>query len=210
MSGRKINFTPNFSEEKKLWQAGFANIAGVDEVGRGAFAGPVVAAAVILPKDFQIPPGFADSKQVKPKKRKQLAELIKKEAKAYYIAEVGVSKINKLGLGKAAHIAFRKSLKDLNPKADFVLIDAFYIRHLNRKNQKPIIKGDTKSASIAAASILAKVYRDDLMKKLGKIYPQYGFGKHKGYGTKVHQAAIKKFGLSRIHRKSFNLTFLNA
>lgn len=206
----KSNPPPNLKEERKLKKLGFSNIAGVDEVGRGAFAGPVVAAAAILPENFQIPQGFSDSKQVKPQLRKKLAELIKKQAKAYFVAEVPVSKIDKLGLGKAVQIAFRKALKSLAPPAGFVLIDAFYIRHLDRKNQKPIIKGDQKSASIAAASILAKVHRDTIMKKLAKKYPEYKFGKNKGYGTKDHQTAIKKFGLSKIHRKSFNLSFLNA
>lgn len=206
----KSNSPPNLKEERKLKKLGFSNIAGVDEVGRGAFAGPVVAAAAILPENFQIPQGFSDSKQVKPQLRKKLAELIKKQAKAYFVAVVPVSKIDKLGLGKAVQIAFRKALKSLSPPADFVLIDGFYIRHLNRKNQKPIVKGDQKSASIAAASILAKVYRDNIMRKLAKIYPQYKFGKNKGYGTKDHQKAIKKFGLSKIHRESFSLNFLNA
>lgn len=198
---------PNLLEERKLARLGFLAVAGVDEVGRGAFAGPIVAAAVILPINFQIPAGFADSKQVRPAKRRIFAEQIKKQARSYAIAEVGVAKINKLGLGKAVQIAFRKALRGLKPAADFVLIDAFYVRHLNRKNQKPIVKGDEKSASIAAASILAKVYRDNLMKKLAKKYPQYHFGKNKGYGTGEHQKAIKKFGLSAVHRKSFNYSF---
>jgi len=200
--------SPTLEEERKLWQKGFLNIAGVDEVGRGAWAGPLVVGACILPKDFKIPDGFGDSKQVKPQARKRLAALLKEKAKSWSIAEIPVSKINKLGLAAATHIAFRKALANLNPRPDFVLVDAFYIRHLSRKNQKPIIGGDQKSASIAAASIIAKVYRDDLMKKLSRKYPQYGFAKHKGYGTKNHQYAIKKYGLSKIHRKSFNLAFL--
>jgi len=206
--GHKPNYTPSLSLEKRLRRQGFANIAGVDEVGRGAFAGPVVAAAVIFPADFQIPEGFADSKQVRPQKRLKFAELIKKEALAYSIAEVGLTKINKFGIGKAAQIAFRKALKELTPQADFVLIDAFYIRHLNRKNQKPIVKGDEKCASIAAASIIAKVYRDNLMKKLSKKYPEYRLGKNKGYGTREHRLAIRKYGFTRVHRKSFNLSYL--
>ena len=199
-----MQFTkPTLEIEQSLWKKGLDHLAGVDEVGRGAFAGPVVAAAVILPKNFQIPDNFADSKQLRPKERKQFAELIKKEAKAWAIAEVGVSVIDKLGLGKAAQKAFRKALKDLKPVADFVLVDAFYIKHLNRKNQKPIIKGDQKSVSIAAASIIAKVHRDKIMRQYHKKYPKYGFGKHKGYGTKFHQVAIKKFGLTTIHRRQF-------
>jgi ribonuclease HII len=201
-------FTPTLTEEKKLWRRGFLNIAGVDEVGRGSWAGPLVVGACILPKNFQIPQGFGDSKQVKPQARKRLVWFIKEQAKAWNIAEISVLKINKLGLAKASHMAFRKALASLEPRPDFVLVDAFYIRHVNRKNQKPIVDGDQKSASIAAASILAKVYRDDLMRKLSRKYPQYGFGKNKGYGTKRHQQAIKEHGFSRIHRKSFNLSFL--
>jgi len=203
-------FTPTLDEEKKLWRRGFSNIVGVDEVGRGSWAGPLVVGACILPKKFQIPDGFGDSKQVKPMARRRLAQVIRDQAKAWSIAEISVSKINKLGLAKVTHMAFRKALASLEPRADFVLVDAFYIRHVSRKNQKPIVGGDQKSASIAAASIIAKVYRDNLMKKLGRKYPQYGFGKHKGYGTERHQQAIKEHGLSRIHRKSFNFSFLFA
>lgn len=200
--------TPTLAEEKKLWRQGLANVCGIDEVGRGSWAGPLVVGACILPKNFQIPGGFGDSKQVKPQARRKLAQLIKDQAEAWSIAEVSVGKINKLGLAKVTHMAFRKALVNLKPRADFILVDAFYIKHVNRKNQKPIIGGDQKSASIAAASIIAKVYRDNLMKKLGRQYPQYGFAKHKGYGTKRHQLAILEHGLSQIHRKSFNLSFL--
>lgn len=208
MLGRRSNYTPTLSLEERLRRQGFASIAGVDEVGRGAFAGPVVAAAVILPLDFKIPQDFADSKQVKPAKRRKFAELIKKEALAYSIAEVGLAKINKFGIGKAVHIAFRKALKDLSLRADFILIDAFYVKRMSKKNQKAIIKGDEKSASIAAASIVAKVYRDNLMKKLSKRYPKYRLGKNKGYGTREHQLAIRKYGFKRVHRKSFDLAYL--
>jgi len=200
--------TPTLAEEKKLWLKGFSNIAGVDEVGRGSWAGPLVVGACILPKNFKIPYDFGDSKQVKPMARERLAKMIKVQAKSWSIAEISVAKINKIGLAKATHMAFRKSLSMLQPKPDFVLVDAFYIRHVSRKNQKPIIGGDQKSASIAAASILAKVYRDNLMRKFGRKYPQYGFGRNKGYGTKAHQQAIKEHGLSKIHRKNFNLSFL--
>ena len=111
----------------------------------------------------------------------------------------------KKGIGKATQMAFRKSIKLLEKSPDFILIDAFYIKHLNRKRQKAVKDGDTICASISAASIIAKVYRDKLMKKLHKKYPHYGFSKNKGYGTKKHQEAIRKYGLTRIHRKSFDL-----
>ncbi len=196
-------------EEKKLWQKGFSLVCGIDEVGRGCFAGPVVVGAVIFPVNVELPAGqIADSKLLKPMQRKKLVELIKSKATSWAIAEVGGPTINKVGIGKATQMAFRKVVKSLEKKPDFVLMDAFYISRLiglTRKNQKPIIKGDQISISIAAASIVAKVYRDKLMKKYHQKYPKYHFGKHKGYGTKLHQEAIKKYGLTRIHRKSFNL-----
>lgn len=192
--------------EQSIWKKGYSLVCGIDEVGRGSFAGPVVAGAVVFSKDCQIPPGVADSKLIKPRRREQLAVRIKQSAVSWSIAEVGVPKINKVGIGKATQKAFRKALKLLPNKPDFVLIDAFYIKHLNRKKQEAIKDGDKICASIAAASIIAKVYRDKLMKKLAKTYPHYHFAKHKGYGTKLHQKAISKFGLTRIHRRSFNLT----
>ncbi|MCL4366349.1 ribonuclease HII [Patescibacteria group bacterium] len=197
--------TPTFQIEKKLWDLGYSMVCGLDEVGRGCFAGPVVVGAVIFPKDVVLPEGIADSKLLKPKTRERLAEEIKRIAVTWSVAEISVSVINKVGIGKATQMAFRKSLKLLSKPPDFVLIDAFYIKHLNRKRQRPIKNGDKICASISAASIIAKVYRDKLMKKLHNKYPRYGFAKHKGYGTKQHQEAIKKYGLTRIHRKSFNL-----
>lgn len=197
--------TPTLNIEKKLWEFGYHYISGLDEVGRGAFAGPVVVGAVVFPKDVILPEGIADSKLLKPKKREKLAEEIKKVAVAWSIAEISISHINKLGIGKATQMAFRRSIKLLSKTPDFILIDAFYIKHLNRKRQRPVKDGDKICASISAASIIAKVYRDKLMKNLHKNYPQYGFAKHKGYGTKLHQEAIRKHGLSRAHRKSFNL-----
>ena len=197
--------TPTLKIEKKLWNSGYSLVCGIDEVGRGCFAGPVCVGAVIFPKDFILIEGLADSKLVKPRQRERLAKQIKECAISWSVAEIGVSTINKLGIGKATQMAFRKAVRGLDKKADFVLIDAFYIKHLNRKRQKAVKDGDTICASISAASIIAKVHRDKIMKKIAQKYPQYGFAKHKGYGTKSHQANIKKYGLSRIHRKSFNL-----
>lgn len=196
---------PDLKIEQKLWKSGYKLVCGVDEVGRGSFAGPVVVGAVIFFKDCTLIDGVADSKLLKPKQRERLAAVIKNQAICWAVAEIGVSTINKVGIGKSTQMAFRKAVKLLEKKADFLLIDAFYIKHLNRKRQKAIKDGDKICASIAAASIIAKVYRDKLMKKLSKKYPGYGFGKHKGYGTKRHQEAIKRYGLSRIHRRSFNL-----
>jgi|SRR3989344_4294615 len=203
-----MKLPPNLVIEKSLWKKGFQYVAGIDEVGRGSWAGPVVAAAVILSHEFKIPEGFADSKQVKPQKRGFLANYIKGNANAWAVAEIPVSIINKLGIAKATQMAFRKAIKSLLPKPDFLLVDAFYIKNISRKNQKAIIHGDETSASIAAASIIAKVYRDNFMKKLSRKYKVYGFAKHKGYGTNQHQEAIKKFGFSNVHRTSYNLEFL--
>lgn len=196
---------PTFTEEQLLWQQGHNYIAGVDEVGRGCFAGPVVTAAVILPPHFSSIKPVNDSKVLSAKIRKELAEVIKRQALAFAIAEVSVLVINKIGIGKATQQAFRSAIKKLTKKPDYILIDAFYIKHLSRKKQKPIIHGDSISISIAAASILAKVYRDTKMALLHNKFPEYDFATNKGYGTKKHQAAIKQYGLSTLHRTSFNL-----
>jgi ribonuclease HII len=197
---------PTFDEEQFLWQQGYHYIAGVDEVGRGCFAGPVVAAAVILPQVFEGMELVNDSKLLSPKIREKLSQLIMKQALAYAISEIAVEIINKIGIGKATQQAFRQAINDLSVKPHFILIDAFYIETLSRKNQKPIVHGDGKSISIAAASIIAKVYRDTLMKKLHSQYENYDFATNKGYGTKKHQEAIKKYGLCDLHRKSFDLS----
>lgn len=203
-------------EEKKLWKKGYEFIIGIDEVGRGAFAGPVVVGAVIFSKNVKISDGINDSKLLSPRNREKLDKEIRTCAQFCSIAEIGLSVINKVGIGKATSIAFRKVIGKIiskfqiipNKNNIFVLVDGFhvkYIKGIGLKNQKAIIKGDRKSISIAAASIIAKVYRDDLMRSLHKKYPRYHFDINKGYGTKKHQAAIKKHGLSKIHRKSFKL-----
>lgn len=199
---------PTLDIESSLWSQGYKYIAGIDEVGRGSWAGPLVAAGVILPLNFVMPEGLADSKQVAPQRRSQLARLIKSVALGVYIAQIPVSHIDKFGIGRVTIDAFRQIARRLTPTPDFCLIDAFHIKYFNRARQMAVKDGDKISASIAAASIVAKVYRDNLMKKLHFKYPNYGFGKHKGYGTKQHQEAIKKYGLSKIHRTSYNLDFL--
>lgn len=202
----QMNKKPTFKEENALWKRGYKFVAGIDEVGRGAFAGPVVVGAVVFPRNFSPTDGINDSKLLKPRRREFLSRIIKKDAYCFSLAEISVWAINKYGIGKATQMAFRKAIRLLRVKPDYLLIDAFYVRNMNRKNQKPIKKGDQKSVSIAAASIVAKVHRDRLMKKLSVKYPQYKFAKNKGYGTKEHQKALKKFGLSRLHRTSFNLS----
>lgn len=193
-------------------------VVGIDEVGRGAWAGPVVAGGVVFAPETKIPKGVTinDSKQLTSPQREKAASWIRQNSLAWGIGEAPVSVINRVGMGKATKMAFRRAISQLADKSvksikpDFLLIDAFYIpyvRGLRRKNQKAIINGDEKSISIAAASILAKVYRDALMHKLSERYRLYKWGNNKGYGTKKHQSAIKKYGLTRFHRKAFVATW---
>jgi len=202
-----MKIAANFENESLLWKKGIRLVAGIDEVGRGAWAGPVVAAAVVFPPFFQTDFDLFDSKLLLSKQRESLADKIKKSAYVG-IGIVGVPTINRVGIGKATQKAFRAAVRSLKIDCDYYLIDAFYIRYWLRDNQLPIKKGDRTCASIAAASIVAKVYRDNLMRQLAGRYPQYGFEVHKGYGTTAHQEAIRKYKLSEIHRKSFNLSFL--
>lgn len=205
---------PSFKEERKLWKDGIEYVLGIDEVGRGAFAGPIVAAGVAYRKNFQHPvlDKINDSKLLKPKIREELCTIIKKQALIWTIESIEVPFINKYGIGKANSAVFRKVLKKLfsqmkNDLNHFILIDGFHAKYLpgGVNKQKAIIDGDQKSITIAAASIIAKVYRDNLMRRLGKIHPQYKLSRNKGYGTKKHQQALKLYGLSEIHRRSFNL-----
>ncbi len=209
-----MNKKPSFKEEKLLWEKDIDYVIGIDEVGRGAFAGPIFAAAVIFPQNFnsKIINGVNDSKLLSPEKRMSYSKIIKENALFYGIESIGISYINKYGIGKANSAVFRKVLRSILFKFEddsnyFVLLDGFHKRYLpgGIKRQKGIVKGDRISLSIAAASILAKVERDNFMGDLGKLYPNYGFFKNKGYGTKLHQNAIKKYGLSKIHRASFSL-----
>jgi ribonuclease HII len=219
---------PDFSFEKKLAKKGCQFIGGVDEVGRGCFAGPLVAGCVVflplgsskpfgvLPRrspaashPFAVSEGVVinDSKKLTSKQRERADSWIRENSMGFGIGRASVAQINRLGIKKASEIAFRKAIKAAG-RVDYLLIDAFYIpyvRGLRRKNQKPIIKGDTKSVSIAAASIIAKVYRDKLMQDLGRRpkYQKYGWERNKGYGTREHRAAIKKYGATRQHRKQW-------
>ena len=204
---------PTLKFEKELWKKGYKYVCGIDEVGRGPWAGPVVAAAVIFPADLDPKriillkdyPSLTirDSKQLSPAQRELLDPIIKQNCLAYSICETSVKIINREGIVKASQRAYRKCLKKLNIPADFILMDAFYIKNIPKELQKPIIKGDQKSVSIAAASIIAKVYRDNLMVELHKEFPRYHFDKHKGYGTKLHSEAIKIHGLTPHHRVEF-------
>lgn len=196
---------PTFEFETRLWDTGLQHIAGVDEVGRGCFAGPVVAAAVILPSSFNATDKINDSKKLSPKVRLELAAIIKEHALAYSIAEISVPVINELGIGKATQQAFKSSVSNLTIAPEHILMDAFFIDDYARQVQTPIIRGDQLSISIAAASIIAKVYRDSLMEKLHEQYAMYDFFTNKGYGTKKHRDAIGVHGLCDQHRTSFNL-----
>lgn len=176
-------------------------IAGVDEVGRGPLAGPVVAAAVILPSDYEIT-GLNDSKKLSEKRREAMDEIIRREAVSFGIGLISQDRIDEINILQATYEAMRLALEQLSPAPDMILADAVTIPEIETR-QLPIIKGDAKSASIAAASIIAKVYRDHLMIEYDSLYPEYGFARNKGYGTKEHINALKEFGPTPLHRKSF-------
>lgn len=184
----------------------FTAICGIDEVGRGPLAGPVVAGAVILPKDDKIL-YLNDSKKLSAKKREELSDIIMERAISVSIAEVSHERIDEINILQATYEAMRKAVHNLSVSPDILLNDAVTIPGLSMK-QVPIIKGDAKSASIAAASIVAKVYRDRLMVEYDKLYPGYGFGENKGYGSQAHINAIKSLGPSPIHRMSFIGNFI--
>ncbi len=186
---------------------GFINICGVDEAGRGPLAGPVCAAAVIL-KPGQIIEGVNDSKKLSEKKREALFEIIKNEALDYSIAYSSVEEIEDINILNAAMLAMKRAIEGLKVKPDYALIDGNRLPPIDIKSEY-VIKGDAKSMSIASASILAKVSRDRLCREYAEKYPEYGFEKHKGYGTKLHTEAIKKYGPCEIHRMSFLKKILN-
>lgn len=203
---------PSYDIERALREEGFSVICGVDEAGRGPLCGSVVAAACILPDGLVIPE-LNDSKKLTPKKRDQLFDMIKEKAIAYGIAEGTVDEINNLNILEADLLAMRRAIDALHTPdgqpyhADFALIDG----NIDRDFQIPakaVVKGDSLSMSIAAASILAKVTRDRMCLEMDKEYPQYGIAKHKGYGTKEHMNALREFGPSPIHRTKF-IRFLN-
>jgi len=187
--------------EKMYHSQGYERIAGVDEVGRGPLAGPVVAAAVILPKDG-IGQKLFDSKQISSKKREELYELILTEALGVGIGTIGQKEIDLLNILQATLKAMILAVQNLPMSPDFILIDGPQNLKLP-VSQKPIQKGDQLNNSIAAASIVAKVTRDRMMLEWHQKYPQYNFAKHKGYGTKEHRGAIEKFGVCELHRKTF-------
>lgn len=187
--------------EDALKEKGVGVICGVDEAGRGPLAGPVCAAAVILPEHLEIP-GLNDSKKLTDKKRRELCPIIKEQAVAYGIAFASEQEIDEINILQATFLAMKRAIAQLDGKAEFALIDG------NRETDfgmevMTVVKGDSRSANIAAASILAKVTRDDYMEKLAEEYPEYGFEVHKGYGTKKHYEALRVHGMCPAHRRTF-------
>lgn len=193
---------PDFEFEADAEKRGFKFICGVDEAGRGPLAGPVCAAAVILPENAVIE-GLNDSKKLSEKKREKLFEVITETAVAYSVAFAEVEEIEAVNILNATFLAMNRAINELSVKADYALIDGNRLPEGIKIPCETVVKGDAKSASIAAASILAKVTRDRLLKEYDEKYPQYNFKKHKGYGTREHTELILKYGPCEVHRKSF-------
>jgi len=220
---------PHLDYEIELWNKGYT-VLGMDEVGRGAFAGPLVVAGVIFEPTMNderitklLSYGINDSKKLEPGQRKVLSKIIQKECFAYSISTIPVAKINRIGIGKATYSAMREVARNLMGKSQvsnvkgqllrhFLLIDGFrvkYIRRIGLSNQRGIIKGDSISLSIAAASIIAKVYRDNHMIELSNKHPEYMWNKNKGYGSLAHRNALRQYGKCILHRNDFVENFVS-
>ena len=187
--------------EERLYASGYKAICGIDEAGRGPLAGPVVAAAVILPKDLPYP-GLRDSKKLSLRRREYFFELISRTARSIGLGVVENEIIDEINILQATRLAMKQALDGLQIPADYLLIDALNLSEVDIP-QEGIIHGDDQSLSIAAASVIAKVSRDQLMRVQHDIFPEYGFDRHKGYGTREHLQKIREFGPCRIHRKTF-------
>lgn len=193
---------PDLSHEKRWREAGYLRIAGIDEVGRGPLAGPVVAAAVVLPVDFSLP-SLNDSKQLSARRRESLHEQLTTDPRvAWAIASVDVEVIDRINILRASHLAMAMAWEKLNPSPDLALIDGLPVKDFPGEH-RAIVKGDSISLSIAAASVIAKVERDHMLCAAADQYPGYGFEKHKGYGTAAHIEALQRLGPCPMHRKSF-------
>lgn len=190
-----------YAYERRAVLAGYSLVCGIDEAGRGPLAGPVYAAAVILPLDLEIE-GLNDSKKLSEKKREQLFDVIRESAAAYGIGFASAEEIDRVNILQATFLAMARAFEAMERPADWVLVDGNKMPPLPAPGEV-VIKGDAQCASIAAASILAKVSRDRVLRELDLKYPQYGFAKHKGYGTKAHYEAIKQYGILSEHRKTF-------
>lgn len=196
---------PTLDWERWLWQRGYRLVAGVDEVGRGALAGPLVAAAVVLPPDSPLPAELAalrDSKSLPPAEREGLAAVIADCALAVGVAEVPAALIDAVGIAAAGQLALARAVSALPVAPQALLTDAFRIRAATQP-QLALVQADARCVSVAAASVIAKVHRDRLMRALHLDYPAYGFDRHKGYGTAAHQAALRRHGPCALHRRSF-------
>src|ERR1044071_6804571 len=198
---RVSSICTDFEDEAR--RGGFRFVAGVDEVGRGALAGPVVAAAVILDPERSVPEGLDDSKKLTARQRERLAGEILQTAVAFTVGQVEPEEIDRINILQASRLAMLEAIKQLDPCADYLLIDALQLKEAALP-QKAIIHGDSISSSIAAASISAKTYRDALMRSFHEVYPQYNFARHVGYGSREHLGALREHGPCRIHRKSFH------
>ena len=190
----------NLKYETELYKQGYMHIAGVDEVGRGCIAGPVYACAIIMKPDSHIE-GVTDSKKLTDKKRRALMTKILEECVCYQIIAIDNQKIDEINILEASRLAMEKAIKTLSIKPDYILTDAMKLH--TKIPYLDLIKGDLLSYTIACASIVAKVSRDDYMIELAKKYPKYGYEKNKGYPTKAHKEALKKYGVTRYHRKSY-------
>jgi ribonuclease HII len=198
---------PGLQLEQALWEKGFQFIGGIDEAGRGAWAGPVMAGACILPNSANITDilsGVRDSKQMTPKQREYWAVQIKAIALTWAVGEVSSAEIDSIGILPANRLAMQRAIEGLKYVPDYHLFDFIHWKTCPYVGDR-LVKGESQSLSIAAASVLAKTERDALMRNLDTTYPGYEFGRHKGYGTAIHRAAIQKLGLSTIHRKSFKI-----
>jgi ribonuclease HII len=196
------SISPTFEYELQYWQQGISSLAGIDEVGMGALAGPVVAAAVILPQNCTLE-GLNDSKKLSSKKREFLVPKIKEIATTWCIAEASLEEIEKLNIRQASHLAMKRAIEGLKTAPDLLLIDGNPVQIHSSIPTVNIIKGDSLCCSIAAASILAKVYRDNIMKQIAIEMPQYKFDSHKGYASKDHKKALETYGVTPYHRKGY-------
>ncbi len=205
-TGLEKSLKPGLEFEKILWEAGLSNVAGLDEAGRGAWAGPVAAAAVILPCNqpdlLRALHGVRDSKQMTPRQRSHWAAIIRSESAASGVGLASQEEIDREGILRATRLAMERALDALNLRPDYLLLDALLLRSCEI-GQTALIRGDCLSLSIAAASILAKTSRDQIMAAMDTDFPGYGFARHKGYGTLAHHQALREIGVSEIHRLSF-------
>jgi ribonuclease HII len=190
-----------YSFERQVWAMGYRRVVGLDEAGRGPLAGPVAAGAVILPREIYLP-GLDDSKRVPEKRREELYKIIRERALAVGVGMVDPEGIDEENILWASYLAMERALEDLKMSPDYLLVDAIRLPSVSAP-QTPIIGGDALSASIAAASIVAKVTRDRYMVEMDQLYPEYGFAANKGYGTPEHRQALERYGPCRIHRLSF-------